>query len=207
MSDIVYATTNPGKFAQVEKIFAHHSIKLKSPSDYGAKVDVDEVGTSLEENAKLKAEAYLQILPKGTMIIGDDTGIEIDALGGAPGIKVRRWKGSHMEDEEIIEYCLAKMSGVPYAKRGAQFRTVFAVANSTQPLKYFEGIMRGLILEKAEALREPGMPFWPLLYLPELKMSLGKFHLATSMDFQLKYPTHREKAVQEALPYLATLKS
>ena len=90
MSDIVYATTNPGKFAQVEKIFAHHGIKLKSPSDFGAKVDVDEVGTSLEENAKLKAQAYLKLLPEGTMIIGDDTGIEIDALGGAPGIKVQR---------------------------------------------------------------------------------------------------------------------
>jgi hypothetical protein len=65
--------------------------------------------------------------------------------------------------------------------------------------------MRGVILEKAEALREPGMPFWPIFYLPELEMTLGNFHLATSMDFQLKYPTHREKAVQSALPYLATL--
>jgi XTP/dITP diphosphohydrolase len=54
MTDIVYATTNPGKFAQVEKIFAHHGIKLKSPSDYGVKIDVDETGNTLEENSRLK---------------------------------------------------------------------------------------------------------------------------------------------------------
>jgi len=201
MTDIVYATGNPGKFAQVQKIFAHHGIKLMSPADFGVKIDVEEIGKTLEQNATLKAQAYLKILPPHTIIIGDDTGIEIDALGGEPGIMVRRWKGSHMEDEEIINYCLDKLAGVPVAKRGAQFRTVLAVAIDEQPVQYFEGIMRGVILEKPMEGREIGMPFWPIFYLPDLQMTLGEFH-SEPMDFQLAHPTHRERAVMAALPYL-----
>lgn len=207
MKHLVYATTNPGKFAQVEKIFTHHDIKLKSPSDFDIKLSVDESGSTLEDNAKLKAVGYQKLLPSDTVIIGDDTGIEIDALGGAPGIKVRRWKGYTMEDEEIIEYCLDKLRGVPTEQRGAQFRTVLAIAKAGEPVKYFEGIMRGVILEQPEDLREPGMPFWPIFYLPKLRMTLGSFHLDTSIDFQLQYPTHREKAVLKALPYLKSLLS
>jgi XTP/dITP diphosphohydrolase len=204
MTDIVYATSNPGKFAQVQKIFAHHGIKLMSPSDFGVQVEVEEIGQTLEENALLKAEAYEKILPPYTVVIGDDTGIEIDALGGEPGIRVRRWNGSHMEDEEIINYCLGKLSGVKLEDRGAQFRTVLAVVKKGYPVKYFEGIMRGLILEKPRDQREPGMPFWPIFFLPKLGMTLGEFHEAP-MDFQMKHPTHREEAVLKVLPYLATL--
>ena len=194
MTNIVYATGNQGKFAQVQKIFAHHKLKLTSPSDYGVKIDIDEIGSTLEENAKLKAEAYEPLLSPYSVVIGDDTGIEIDALGGEPGIRVRRWKGSYMEDEEIIEHCLRLLSGVPIEKRGAQFRTVLAIAKKGEPIKYFEGIMRGVILESATSQREVGMPFWPIFYLPKLGMTLGEFH-KMPMDFQLSNPTHRELAV------------
>lgn len=204
MTDIVFATTNPGKFAQVHKIFAHHGIRLMSPSDFGIKLDVEEVGLTLEENARLKAEAYEKVLPPYTIVIGDDTGIEIDALGGEPGIRVRRWNGSHMEDEEIIDYCLQKLGGVKIEDRGAQFRTVLAVVQKGNPVEYFEGIMRGIILETPKTARGEGMPFWPIFYLPNLGMTLGEFH-DSPIDFQLKNPTHREKAVLEVLPYLSTL--
>lgn len=204
MTNIVYATTNPGKFEMVQNIFTHHNLPIKSLVDYDINIDIDETGNTLEENAKIKAETYLPLLPSDSIVIADDTGIEIDALGGEPGIKVRRWKGSKMADEEIIEYCLKRMERVGIGERGAQFRTVLAVATNTTPVKYFDGIMRGEILTEPRVERREGMPFWPIFYLPELKMTLGEFH-AMPIEFQLKYPTHRERAVTAALPYLTTL--
>jgi XTP/dITP diphosphohydrolase len=204
MTRFVFATTNPGKFAMVKDIFTHHGIELLNPSDFDNNIEVEETGSSLEENAQLKAEAYAEILPADCVVIGDDTGIEIDALGGEPGIKVRRWKGYEMEDEEIITHCLDRLSNVPVGQRGAQFRTVLALASKNGETKYFDGILRGEILEKPLALRSKGMPFWPIFYIPKLKMTLGEFH-AMPIEFQIKNPTHRELAVLKVLPYLATL--
>jgi XTP/dITP diphosphohydrolase len=204
MPKLIYATTNPGKFAEVQKIMAHHGLSIVSPAQLGIELEVDEPGTTLEENARLKAEAYLDLVPSGTIIIGDDTGVEIDALGGEPGIKVRRWKGYKMSDEEIIEYCLARLAKVPSSQRGAQFRTVLAIAQNGRSIKYFDGILRGKILSAPKPARREGMPFWPIFYLPGLKMTLGEFH-SQSIDFQLEHPTHRELAVEAALPYLRSL--
>lgn len=204
MTNIVYATTNPGKFAMVKEIFTHYGLELSSLQDFHISLDIDETGSTLEDNARLKAEGYLKYLPKDAIVISDDTGVEIDALGGEPGIKVRRWKGYPMQDEEIIEYCLARMKDVPPGQRGIQFRTVLAVASAHSPTKYFDGILRGEILTKAQSLRSEGMPFWPIFYIPKLKMSLGQFH-AMPVEFQLSHPTHRELAVLKSLPYLATL--
>lgn len=204
MTAIIYATTNPGKFKEVKKIFAHHGINITALSDHGINIDVEETGSTLEENARLKAEAYLSLLPPDSIVVGDDTGIEIASLGGEPGTKVRRWMGYKMEDEEIIDYCLERMRDVPPGSRQAKFRTVLAVAKQGSPTKYFEGELRGEILLKPLTQREPGMPFWPLFYLPELNQTLGQFH-AKPIAFQAAYPTHRELAVLKLLPYLATL--
>lgn len=204
MTPIIYATTNPGKFAMVQNIFTHHGLQLHSLADYNLKVDIDEVGSSLEENARLKAEGYLKYLPADSIVIGDDTGIEIDSLGGEPGIKVRRWKGYKMTDEEIIEYCLLRMKDVPVEERSAQFRTVLAIATHDSPIKYFDGVLRGEILQQPQSLRSEGMPFWPIFYIPKLKMSLGEFH-AMPIEYQLSHPTHRERAALECLPYLRSL--
>ncbi len=204
MPKLIYATTNPGKFAEVQKIMAHHGLSIASPAELEIELEVEEPGTTLEENARLKAEAYLDLVPAGTIIIGDDTGVEIDALGGEPGIKVRRWKGYKMSDEEIISYTIERLHGVPAKLRGAQFRTVLAMAQKGKSIKYFDGILRGKILSTPKPARREGMPFWPIFYLPELRMTLGEFH-SQPMDFQLGHPTHREKAVLAALPYLRSL--
>ena len=206
MTDIVYATTNPGKFAEVEKLFAGHNIKIHSAIEYNADLDVDETGTTLEENAILKAEAYLRAMGTDVIVIGDDTGLEIDALGGEPGIKVRRWKGYKMADEEIVNYCLERMKEVPEGKRNAQFRTVIAVAKRDVPIKTFSATLPGRILTKPIATRFEGLPFQPLFFSTEYQMMLGEI---SSMPIQEKIKanitTHRERAVTAALPYLATL--
>lgn len=204
ITQIIYATTNPGKFEMVKNIFTHHGLVLSSLSDFNISVDIDETGETLEDNARLKAEGYLKHLPNDSIVIGDDTGVEIDALGGEPGIKVRRWKGYKMTDEDIISYCLERMEGVAQGQRQAQFRTVLAIASNNHPIKYFAGILRGEILESPQSLRAEGMPFWPIFYIPKLKMSLGEFH-AMPIKFQLAHPTHRELAVLKSLPHLISM--
>ena len=185
MINIVYATTNPAKFAEVSKLFAPHRIILHSPQEYGIQIDIEETGNTLEANATLKAETYRDQLPDNCIVLGDDTGVEIDALHGEPGIKVRRWKGYSMTDEEIISYTLERLHGVSSAQRGAQFRTVIAVSYKHHPTRTFSGIYRGVIRTQPLATREAGFPFRSL--------------------FRGSHPTHRENAAKSVLPYLSTL--
>lgn len=184
---IIYATTNPGKFSEAKKNFADYGITIMSPLELGITLDVDEHGSSLEENAILKAEAYLPLVSPGTIILGDDTGIFIDALGGEPGIKVRRWKGYKMTDEEIISHCLTRLALVPPKNRTVNFRIAIAVACATHKTQVFTGDYHTYILEKARDFREPGFPFRPLI--------------------SDETPTHRTEAIKAALPYLSTLQS
>lgn len=208
MTKIVHATTNPGKFAEVSKLFAGHGIIVHSPSEYGVDIDVEETGSSLEENAILKAEAYLSAIGQDVIVVSDDTGLEIDALGGEPGIKVRRWKGYKMTDDEIIAYALVRLKGVPENKRTAKFRSVIAVAKKGLETKTFSGILPGRILIEPHTFREVGLPFQPLFFSTEHNMMIYKIHAMSSTEKISKHIlTHRERAVTEAIPFLATLTS
>lgn len=208
MIPIVYSTTNPGKFAEVQKLFAGHGTTIHSAAEYQVNIDVDETGTTLEENAILKAEAYRDAIAEEVIILGDDTGLEIDALGGEPGIKVRRWKGYKMTDEEIIAYTLERLQGVPEAQRTAHFRTVIAVAKRGVETKTFSGILPGRIVTEPHAYREEGLPFQPLFFSTDYNDMLYKIHsLDTSEKLAKNIVTHRERAIMASLVYLSTLQS
>lgn len=206
LTPIVYATTNPGKFAEVQKLFAGHGTTIHPAAEYHVDIDVDETGSTLEENAILKAEAYRDAIPPDVIVLGDDTGLEIDALGGEPGIKVRRWKGYKMTDEEIIAYTLKRLKGVPKAKRTARFRTVIAVAKRGVDTQTFSGILSGRIVSTPHAFREEGLPFQPLFYSTDYNDMLYRIHsLETSEKIAKHIVTHRERAIMTALPYIKTL--
>jgi XTP/dITP diphosphohydrolase len=206
MTDIVYATTNPGKFAEVSKLFAGHNITIKSAADYKVDIDVEETGTTLEANAILKAKAYRDAIQDDVIIVSDDTGLEIDALGGEPGIKVRRWKGYKMSDDEIIAYTLERLKDVPDSKRTAQFRTVIAVAKKDLEIKVFSGILPGRIVTEPHDYREEGLPFQPLFFSKEYNDMLYKIHnLPTEEKIALHIVTHRERAITNSLEYIKSI--
>jgi XTP/dITP diphosphohydrolase len=198
---LFYATTNPGKVMEVRKIFAAQEITVCAPADLGLALDVAETGATLAENATLKARAYRDQLEGDWIVLGDDTGLEIDALGGEPGIRVRRWDGSpRMTDEAIINYCLRRMAGIPPEKRGAQFRTVFALAiTGRDTIAHFDGTLRGVILEEPDPLRMAGFPFESVFYVPEWSMLLGKAH-DLPPEQKAGFLTHRDRALRAALP-------
>jgi XTP/dITP diphosphohydrolase len=205
---LLYATTNPGKIAEVRTLLAPHGIDLLAPADLGLDRDVPEPGDTLEANAAAKTRAYLDYFSaeetNDTIVLGDDTGVEIDALGGEPGIHVRRWNGSRMTDEAIIAYCLERLRGVPMDRRGAQFRTVFAVGVPGGTLEYFDGTLRGLILEEPDPLRIPGFPFESIFFVPGWNRLLGHVHQLPAED-RAGFQTHRARALNNALPRLRDL--
>lgn len=197
--ELLYATNNPGKLKEV-RLFLGDAVELKSPRELGLAVEVDESGTTLEENARLKAEAFRTEVPVGMIVMADDTGFEIDALNGEPGVYVRRWRDhrTEMTDEEIIEYCLERMKDVPKGQRGAQFRTVIALALPNGETKSFDGILRGELAEQPLDVHTDGLPFRALLYIPEAGKYLGDLE----NDPDPNVLTHRQKAVRKAVDWL-----
>lgn len=204
---LLYATSNPGKLMEVRNQLAPYAMTPVSPTQLGIDIDVEETGDTLEANAILKARAYLGRLPN-TVVMADDTGVEIDALHGEPGIHVRRWKDrqTSLSDQEIIDYCLERLRAIPRGQRGAQFRTVIALGIPGGTIELFDGTLRGEIVETAAPLRFTGLPFETLFYIPEWDRLLGDLHaLAAEEKQRHAYLTHRERAVQKALPRLQAL--
>jgi XTP/dITP diphosphohydrolase len=204
---VLYATTNPGKVLEVRKYLQSCDIALLSPAEVGITIDVEESGQSLEENAALKAQAYRARAPH-MVVMADDTGVEIDALHGEPGIHVRRWRdrSTPMSDQAIIDYCMARMQGIPQAQRGAQFRTVIALCSPGGAVELFDGILRGEIVATPAPLNISGFPFEAVFYVLEWGKLLGDVH-TLSIDEKLRqgYLTHRERAVRSAVPRLREL--
>ena len=205
---LLYATMNPGKVMEIRKLMGSFGLDLLAPQDIGLDLDVPEDGTTLEDNAQLKAQAYLDALAQqgreDVVVMADDTGVEIDALGGEPGIHVRRWAGYRMTDQAIIDLCLTKLADVPLESRGAQFRTVLALSASDASLALFDGTLRGIILEQSAPLRIAGFPFESLFYVPEWGQLLGEIHHLPA-EQKAAFVTHREHAVRRALPAIRAL--
>lgn len=201
---LLYATQNPGKLMELRSILEPDGIAVHSPADVGVAIDVPEDGQTLEDNATAKARAYMEALDADTVVLGDDTGLAIDALDGEPGIHVRRWNGTRMTDEAIIDYCLKRMDGVPLEQRGAQFRTAFAVGVPGDAVTLFDGTLRGVILQLPDPLRIEGFPFESLFFVPEWDMLLGKATLLPAAE-RRPYVTHRVHALHAALPHLRAL--
>lgn len=199
MRKLLYATTNPGKIFEVGKFLKQFGVSILSPRDFGLSIDIPEDGQTLEENATLKVRAYLDA-DADCVVMADDTGVEIDALGGDPGIHARRWRDgkTKMTDQEIIAYCMEKMAGVSRERRGAVMRTLIAVGFQGK-VETFSGELRGEILEQPQPLRIEGFPFESLFYIPGWKMSLGEVHQLPSGQKQ-HFLSHRERAVAKALP-------
>lgn len=215
MNHLIYATSNPGKIMEMGKHLSSLGIKVETMNDFGIKdFDVPETGSSLGENAEIKVRAYLEALKAKSdlrgdkfLVISDDTGLEIDGLGGQPGIKVRRWKGYKMTDEEITEHVLSEMKNLSGDDRRAQFRTVNAIGilneqgEISNEIKFFEGTLRGRILEEPVGQVVPGFPFERLFYVPEWGMHLGGAHQLPQEE-KNKLLSHRERAIMAAIDYI-----
>ena len=132
MVKLLVATNNPGKVREYEELLAdlpmppEIEIEVTFPRQEGLVLEVDESGETFEENARLKALAFARA--SGLLTLADDSGLEVDALGGAPGVRSARYGGPQADDVDRYRKLLDALSGVPAGRRSARFRCVVAMA-------------------------------------------------------------------------------
>lgn len=196
MKEIIIATNNAGKGRDFEALFNPLGIKVLTLKDVAENINVEETGITFEENAILKAETVAKIL--GKMVIADDSGLEIDALEGGPGVYSARYAGLGSTDDENINKVLSKLSTVEGNERTARFQCVLAIAGPTIETQTFSGSCDGLILP--ERLGENGFGYDPIFYIPTKEKSMGEL---TAVEKSLL--SHRGAALallQAELPQL-----
>jgi XTP/dITP diphosphohydrolase len=191
-SELVVATRNNGKIAEVERLLAEHAphIKLRSVADFDLP-DVEETGQSFEENALLKALAIAK--QTGLPALADDSGIAIDALNGAPGIYSARWAGVHGDDAANIEKVLQQLSDVPEGNRGGRFVCVIALATPEGKTLTVRGELLGTI--RRAPLGEYGFGYDPI-FQPE-GFDVTSAQLSPTQKDAI---SHRGKALREIAP-------
>ena len=163
MKEVIIATKNPGKAREFEHIFAPRGITVRTLLDYPEIADVEETGKTFEENAILKAEAVSLILNK--MVIGDDSGLIVDALEGRPGIYSARYAGEPKDDQKNLEKVLGELQGVTEENRTARFYCALAVALPGKETITVAGTCEGRILDEQRGTN--GFGYDPVFFVPE----------------------------------------
>ena len=167
MKQIIIATKNKGKAKDFEALFNPLGYEVKTLHDVAEEMDVEETGTSFEENALLKATALANHLQ--TMVIADDSGLEVDALDRRPGIYSARYAGEKKSDEANIDKLLKELEGTKELERTARFVCVIAVASPDQEPFTVRGTCEGII--GTERKGKNGFGYDPIFYVPsEQKM-------------------------------------
>ncbi len=170
MKEIVIATQNKGKVAEIVLALSKLPVKVLSLSDFGTIPEAVEDGISFQENAVLKARHYAKYT--GKACLADDSGLEVDALQGAPGIYSARFAGETATDEDNNEKLLAELTGVQTDKRTARFRCVLAFVDSDETILTTDGVCPGIISTKMQGTG--GFGYDCLFYVPELKKTMAE---------------------------------
>ena len=188
MRELLIATGNKGKLSEMLSILSGLSFTILTLADVDAGGEGEETGKTLEENAILKAKTYG--VRTGKLTIAEDTGLEVDALGGGPGVQTARYaEGS---DDDRNQKLLGELQNVPDDKRGAQFRTVAAVYNpETEEVRISEGVCRGRIAREGKGRR--GFGYSPVFFVDELGKMMAELDDETRNSI-----SHRGKALVKA---------
>jgi XTP/dITP diphosphohydrolase len=195
MKRLLAGTNNRGKVRELVEILAPLKAELLTPAGLGLTLEVVEGGRTYAENATLKAVAFARA--SGLIAIGDDSGLEVDALSGAPGLRSARYSGAGASDADRRAKLVQELRRVP-APRPARFRCVLAVARPTGEVRTFEGVCEGEILLEERGTN--GFGYDPLFYLPSYQRTMAE--LPSEVKNRI---SHRGRAALAALPYLAEL--
>ena len=194
VKEIVLASSNPGKVREINQLLAQLDLHVRPQGAYGVP-DIEETGLTFVENAILKARNAAQ--HTGLPAIADDSGIEVDALNGAPGIYSARFAGAGAGDQANLEKLLAEMRDVPEAQRGARFQCLLVYlrhAGDPTPL-ICQGTWEGRILSAARG--DNGFGYDPVFYVPTHDCSSAE--LSPEVKNSL---SHRGQALRQLLAVL-----
>jgi len=193
---LLLATNNKGKAREYRGLLQSLPFDLVTLAEVGITADVEEVGETLEENARLKATALAA--QSQVLALADDSGLEVDALGGEPGRLSARYAGEGASDRDRVGYLLAKLEGVPWEERSARFRCVIAIAAPDGQVEFCSGDCRGVIA--LEPKGEQGFGYDPIFYLPELDKTMAELPLEVKNEV-----SHRGKAARKVSQALKRL--
>jgi len=170
MNEIMIATKNPGKVKEFEHIFSQFNVTVKSLLDFPDAVDVVEDGKTFEENALKKARTISNQYQ--LMVLADDSGLEIDALNGRPGVYSARYAGDERDDLANINKVLAELRDVEQDKRSARFVCALAIVTPTGDEFVVRGECEGEIISECRGTE--GFGYDPIFYLPQLEKTMAQ---------------------------------
>lgn len=174
MKELLLGTHNRHKIEEISVLLSGLPLKVKTLNDFPGVAPVEETGQTLEENAALKAEAYSRLT--GLLTLADDTGLEVEALGGQPGVLSARLAGEHCSYLDNNRKLIQMLSGFKGKKRAARFRCVIALKNpGNGAVQTLEGAIQGEILNSLQGGN--GFGYDPVFYLPDLKKTLAELTL------------------------------
>lgn len=170
VKEIVLATRNRHKGEELASLLGDAGIRIHTLAEFPAAPEVEEDGETCEANAIKKAVAIARAT--GMTAVADDTGLEVEALGGRPGPFAARYAGEGATYEDNCRKLLQELAGVPRERRTARFLTVAAVASPGREVYTTQGILEGLITEECRG--ERGFGYDPVFYVPELGRTLAE---------------------------------
>jgi XTP/dITP diphosphohydrolase len=190
---VIVASGNQGKIEEIREILAELDLEVVSMKDAGVELDVEETGSSFEENAMLKARGIAQLTDD--LVIADDSGLEIDYLNREPGIYSARYLGRDVSYDIKNQNLLDRMEGVPDEKRTARFVCAVAAVLPNKKELVVRGIMEGMI--GYEIKGEHGFGYDPIFFLPEYGMTSAEI-----LPEEKNRISHRGKALQKMFELL-----
>ena len=170
MPKLLLATNNPGKAAEFRQLLEGCGWEIVTPAELGLTLEIEETGQTYTENATMKAVEYAKA--SGLVTLADDSGLEVDALGGRPGPLSARYAGPDRTDEERVRALLEELAGVPDEQRTARFRAVIAIAEPGGRVELAGGTVEGRIAHEPRG--ENGFGYDPVFLLPERGMTTAE---------------------------------
>ena len=189
MTKLLLATRNAAKAREYSLLLGEIPFEIITLDEQGIETEVSETGETMEQNATLKAVAYAS--QSNLLTLADDSGLEVDALGGEPGVLSARYAGPGASDEKRIEYLLWRIEDVPWERRGARFRCVIAIATPEGEVELCCGECQGIIVSGPTG--KNGFGYDPIFYLPERGKTMAELSLDEKNEI-----SHRGLAAEQA---------
>ena len=196
MPKLLLATSNPGKIREYRLLLDCLGYEITTLAEQGITKAVTESRNSYEQNARLKAITYAKL--SQLLTLADDSGLEVDALNGRPGIKSARFAGKAATDAGRVTSLLARLEGVPWERRTARFKCLIAIATPAGQCQTCYGECHGIIA--LEPKGRNGFGYDPVFFVPEKGSTMAELPLATKNEI-----SHRARATQKARQILQQL--
>jgi XTP/dITP diphosphohydrolase len=203
MRRILIATSNPGKLRDFAGAASSHEIKVEPVPNFSSLPTVVEDGLTFEANARKKAESYSRHVP-GEIILADDSGLEVDALGGAPGVHSARYAADqpHLVDNNTDDHdnnirLIRELRKIPPEKRTGRFVCVIAAARDGSTLAVFRGHAEGILLDVPRGAN--GFGYDPLFYFPPIQKTFAELTAEEKAQY-----SHRGNAFRDFLAWISS---